>query len=127
MRTTTRRVDVSCDFAPCPVCRTRSKRHSTRDRRLRDIGKDGPAEILLTFSLHYCGKCRKHFTVSDRIASGSSKYTRRVRRAALDLVFKGGLDIPQTCHRMWQRYFVRLGASTVFDWKKTARREGERV
>lgn len=124
MKPTTRRVNIARRHAFCPICSSAGKRHSTGERRLSDLGTDGPVEIVLTFSKHYCPKCRKHFTPhANNIVADRSKYTNRVKAKALELLFKGGLNLPQTCHRMRDRYHVILHESTIHDWKAEAIRE----
>ena len=48
---------------PCPICGHLAYRHTQGQRRLRDLGdldSGHPVDLLVTYSYHYCSRCRKH-------------------------------------------------------------------
>ncbi len=117
MNPKTRHVTISRPVYPCPRCGELSKRHCTGHRSLREIGVDGPVLVEVTYSKHYCEKCRKHFSVPmDHLAVPSGRFTNRVRWTAVDLVTRNALTLEAAARRMWQRHFVRVPATTIHDW-----------
>ena len=67
---------------PCPRCGHSAYRDKQSHRTLHDLGKlDGGVLVILpvTYSQHYCTKCRKYFSadLSD-LAPPGSQYTHRV-------------------------------------------------
>ena len=64
------------DHSPCPRCGHLAYRHKSGQRTLHDLGdlKTGcPIDLLVTYSSHYCSRCRKYFNVdlSDLALPGS--------------------------------------------------------
>ncbi len=117
IKTTTRRIALTRKKAHCPRCGELSKRHSTCHRRLREIGITGPTVVEVTYSKHYCGRCRKHFTIGmDHLAPASGRFTHRVRRVAVEMVARQGMTLSGASWRMRQRYFVNVPPTTIHDW-----------
>jgi transposase len=112
-----RKINMSRKTSPCPKCGEMSKRHSIGRRRLREVGISGPTVLEVTYSKHYCEKCRKHFSLPmDHLAQPSGRFTNRVRRTAVDLVIKQALTLEKATQRMRQKYYVHVPPTTLHDW-----------
>ncbi len=112
-----RRINLSRKVAPCVKCGTISKRHSIGQRRLREVGVTGPTVLHITYSKHYCSKCRKHFSLPmEHIAQPSGRFTNRVRRTAVALVLKQAMTLEKATVRMRQKYHVHIPPTTLHDW-----------
>jgi transposase len=75
---------------PCPHCGQPAPRDKTFLRALYDVGdlvSGRPRLLHITYSQHYCSRCRKYFNtdLSD-IAARQCLYTRRVQSQAVRLV-----------------------------------------
>ncbi len=113
----TRRVTISRKAAPCPRCGEMSGSHSFGRRRLHEIGVSKPTVLHVTYSKHYCGTCRKHFSLSmDHLAPPAGRFTHRVRRAAVDLVLRHALTLGNASRHMRRRYWVHVPPTTIHDW-----------
>jgi transposase len=113
----TRRVVISRNIYPCPRCGGLAKRHGHGRRSLREIGVDSPAVVEVTYSKHYCEECRKHFSISmEHIAPAFSRFTHRVRWAAIEMVAAKTMTLEKATLRMWQKHFVRVPLTTLHDW-----------
>jgi predicted nucleic-acid-binding Zn-ribbon protein len=80
---------------PCPRCGHSAYRDKEHHRTLHDLGNLDlwcPRDLVVTYSQHYCTKCRKYFNydLSD-LASPGSHYTHRVIDLAVRLVVEDGL------------------------------------
>ena len=112
-----KQINLSRKESVCPKCRTVSKRHSEGRRRLREVGVSYPVVLEVTYSKHYCPKCRKHFSQPmEHIALPSGRFTNRVRRTALDLVLRRSMTLEKATHRMSQMYHVHVPPTTLHDW-----------
>src|SRR5215831_13860229 len=79
---------------PCPRCRHSAYRDKQSHRTLHDLGNHDawcPRDLLVTYSQHYCTKCRKYFRadLSD-LAPPGSQYTHRVIALAVRIVVEDG-------------------------------------
>ena len=83
---------------PCPDCGRSCYRNRTVERSLHDLGdlvSERPRDILLTYSQHYCCKCRRYFNVdTSGLAPPKSRYTHRAIALAVRLVVEDGLPYP---------------------------------
>jgi len=112
-----RKINLSRKVAYCVKCGTLSKRHSLGHRRLREVGVTGPTILYITYSKHYCLKCRKHFSLPmEHIALPSGRFTNRVRRTAVALVLKEAMTLEKATLRMRQKYHVHIPPTTLHDW-----------
>ena len=79
----------------CPRCGRSCYRHRTMQRRLHDLGdlvSERPREIHITYSQHYCCRCRRYFNADMLdLAPPKSHYTHRVIALAVRLVVEDGL------------------------------------
>ena len=117
LATKCRRMNLSRQSAPCPKCKTVSKRHSTGKRTLREIGAFGHTLLEITYSKHFCMTCREHFSLPmDHLAQPAGRFTNRVRQTAVALVVKEGLTLKNASHRMRRIYHVHVPVTTLHDW-----------
>lgn len=113
----TRRIIMTRRSALCPTCGAACKRHSNGCRRLREIGVTGPTVVEVTYSKHYCERCRKHFSLPmDHLAPAHGRFTHRVRRTAVELVVSQALTLDKATQRMRLKYFVHVPPTTLHDW-----------
>jgi len=112
-----RRINLSRINTPCPKCMTISKRHSNGKRKLKEVGISAPTILEVTYSKHYCTKCRKFFSLPmDHLAKPAGRFTNRAQRTAVDLVVKQSMTLQQASIRMRQKYFIEIPESTLHDW-----------
>ena len=112
-----RKINLARKTAPCPRCNHMGKRHSLGQRRLREVGINGPTILEVIYSKHYCVHCRRHFSQSmDHLAMPSGRFTNRVRRTAVDLVVKQAMTLEKATQRMRQKYHVHVPPTTLHDW-----------
>src|SRR5438270_13827405 len=75
---------------PCPACGKSCPRDRIRTRTLHDLGDPfggRPRDIRLTYSQHYCVRCRHYFTADlADLAAPKARYTHRVVALAVRLV-----------------------------------------
>jgi transposase len=105
---------------PCPGCGRSCYRHRTGQRTLHDVGdlvSERPRDIHLTYSQHYCCKCRRYFNAdtSDLALSGS-QYTHRVIALAVRLVVEDGLPYRAASWHLWRDHRVFVPFSTIQNW-----------
>ena len=79
----------------CPRCGHQAYRDKQYQRRLHDLGNLDvwcPRDLVVTYSQHYCTKCRKYFNAAlADLAPPGSQYTHRVMDLAVRLVVEDGL------------------------------------
>ncbi len=116
-----RRIVISHPAYPCPRCNRLAARHGHGHRRLREIGIKSPAVVEVTYSKHYCKNCRKHFSAPmEHIAPAFSRFTYRVRWAAIEMVASKAMTLENATRQMWQKHFVRVPLTTLHDWVRDA-------
>src|SRR5262249_46942145 len=91
---------------PCPRCGPSAYRDKQSQRTLHDVGNLDvwcPRDLLVTYSQHYCTKCRKYFSadLSD-LAPPGGQYTHRVIDLAVRLVVEGGLPYRPARWHLWR-------------------------
>ena len=112
-----RKINLSRKSAPCPKCTAIGKRHSIGKRTLREVGISGPTVLEVTYSKHYCIRCRKYFSLPMcHLAMPAGRFTNRVRRTAVDLVVKQAMTLEKSTQRMRQKYHVHVPPTTLHDW-----------
>jgi hypothetical protein len=123
------------DPSPCLRCGHLAYRHKSGQRILHDLGdlRTGrPIDLLVTYSSHYCSKCRKYFNadLSD-LAFPGSHYTRRVMQLAVHLVVEDGLPYRPASWHLWRDHRVFVPFATIQNWVeaggKKAHRQMERA
>src|SRR3972149_4024499 len=100
---------------PCPQCGKNAYRDRRVKRVLHDLGdlvSGRPHDIHLTYSQHYCSKCKKYFNadMSD-LAPPGAHYTHRVMALAVRVVVEDGLPYRAASWHLWRdhRVFVPTG------------------
>ena len=123
-------VQRSRNFArrPCPRCERSCYRKRTVERMLRDVGDSfsgRPRNIQLTYSQHYCCKCKHYFNVdtSDR-APIKSHYTHRVIAMAVRLVVEDGLPYRAASWHLWRDHRVFVPFATIQNWVEAGGKKG---
>ena len=121
---------------PCPHCHRRCWRNSVFIRILHDVGdlvSGRPRDIHLTYSQHYCTKCRKCFNADTTdYALPKVHYTHRVVSLAVRLVVEDGLPYQQASWHLWRDHRVFVPFATIQNWvegggEKSRRQNGKRV
>jgi hypothetical protein len=109
---------------PCPRCGRSCYRHARGRRALHDLGcllRDRPRLLHVTYSRHYCVRCRLHFNadLSD-LAPPGGHYTRRVIALAVRLVVEDGLPYRIVSWHLWRDHRVFVPFATVQNWVEAA-------
>lgn len=115
---------------PCPKCGRSCYRNRTVDRTLHDLGDlvgERPRDIQLTYSQHYCCKCRLYFNedTSD-LAPAKSHYTHRVISLAVRLVVEDGLPYRSASWHLWRDHRVFVPYATIQNWVEAGGKKGGR-
>jgi len=102
---------------PCPECERSCYRHRTLERTLHDLGdlvRERPRDLLVTYSQHYCCKCKDYFNadMSD-LALPKSHYTHRVVAMAVRLVVEDGLPYRAASWHLWRAPPVFVPNATI--------------
>lgn len=104
----------------CPECSRSCYRNRTVERTLHDLGNlvsERPRDIHLTYSQHYCCKCRRSFNVdTSDLAPPKSHYTQRVIALAVRLVVEDGLPYRAASWHLWRDHRVFVPFSTIQNW-----------
>ncbi len=122
--------DRSCNHRrrPCPCCGHSSYRDRMGHRTLHDLGdlvSGRPHEIRLTYSVHYCSKCKKYFNADmSPIAPPGSHYTQRVIDLALRLVVEDGLPYRAASWHLWRDHRVFVPFATIQNWVEAGGEKG---
>jgi transposase len=112
----------SRDFShrPCPECGRHCYRHRTLERTLHDLGdpvSERPRDLLVTYSQHYCCKCKSYFNVDmSDLALPKSHYTHRVVAMAVRLVVEDGLPYRAASWHLWRDHRVFVPYATIQNW-----------
>ena len=121
---------------PCPECGRSCYRNRTVERTLHDLGdlvSERPRDVHLTYSQHYCCKCRRSFNVDTLdLAPPKSHYTQRVIALAVRLVVEDGLPYRAASWHLWRDHRVFVPFSTIQNWvdaggKKNTRARCRRI
>jgi len=104
----------------CPKCDRSCYRHRTRERTLHDLGdlvSERPRDIHLTYSQHYCCKCRSYFNADTLdLAPAKSHYTHRVIALAVRVVVEDGLPYRAASWHLWRDHRVFVPYATIQNW-----------
>ncbi|MDP6718791.1 MAG: hypothetical protein QGF59_09095 [Pirellulaceae bacterium] len=117
--------------ARCPTCRHQSYRRRTMQRTLHDLGnpRSGrPRDLEMTYSQHYCSKCKNHFNVDmSDLATPGSHYTNRVVQTAIRLVVEDGLPYRSASWHLWREHRVFVPFATIQNWVEAGGKKGTRA
>src|ERR671926_667820 len=105
---------------PCPLCGHGAYRDKQSHRTLHDLGNLAlwcPRDLLVTYSQHYCTKCRKYFRadISD-LAPPGSQYTHRVIDLAVRIVVEDGVPYRPASWHLWRDHRVFVPFATIQNW-----------
>jgi len=126
-------VERSRNYArrPCPRCERSCYRKRTVARTLHDVGDlvSGRARNLqLTYSQHYCCKCKTYFNVdTSDVAPPKSHYTHRVIALAVRLVVEDGLPYRSASWQLWRDHRVLVPFATIQNWVEARGEKGRRT
>jgi hypothetical protein len=113
---------------PCPDCGRSGYRNRTVERTLHDLGdlvSERPRDVHLTYSQHYCCKCRRYFNVdTSDLAPPKSHYTQRVIALAVRLVVEDGLPYRTASWHLWRDHRVFVPFSTIQNWVEAGGEKG---
>ncbi len=113
---------------PCPGCERSCYRKRTVERTLRDVGdlvSGRPRNIQLTYSQHYCCKCKCYFNVdTSDLAPLKSHYTHRVISLAVQLVVEDGLPYRAASWHLWRDHRVFVPFATIQNWVEAGGKKG---
>jgi hypothetical protein len=113
---------------PCPECHRSCYRHRTMQRRLHDLGdlvSERPRDIHITYSQHYCCRCRRYFNADMLdLALPKSHYTHRVIAVAVRLVVEDGLPYRAASWHLWRDHRVFVPFSTIQNWVDAGGKKG---
>ena len=108
------RVERSRNFSrrPCPACGRSCYRIRTVERTLHDLGdlvRERPRDLVVTYSQHYCCKCKSYFNVDMLdLALPKSHYTHRVVAMAVRLVVEDGQIVVRPMNYLALSYDHRI-------------------
>ena len=113
---------------PCPRCGKSCYRDRVFTRTLHDVGdliSGRPREIALTYSQHYCCKCRTYFNAdASALAPSKGQYTHRVIDLAVRLVVEDGLPYEAASWHLWRDHRVFVPYATVQNWVEAGGKKG---
>jgi hypothetical protein len=113
---------------PCPRCGHRAYRDRQFQRTLHDLGdllSGRPCDIVLTYSQHYCSRCRKYFNADTTdLAPPGSHYTHRVIDLAVRLVVEDGLPYRAASWHLWRDHRVFIPYATIQNWVEAGGEKG---
>jgi len=113
---------------PCPRCGHSAYRDKQSQRTLHDLGNLDlwcPRDLVVTYSQHYCTKCRKYFhaDLSD-LAPPGGHYTHRVIDLAVRLVVEDGLPYRPASWHLWRDHRVFVPFATMQNWVEAGGKKG---
>ena len=115
-------------YRPCPEGERSCYRHRTLERTLHDLGdpvSERPRDLVVTYSQHYCFKCRSYFNVDmSDLALPKSHYTHRVVAMAVRLVVEDGLPYRAASWHLWRDHRVFVPYATIQNWVEAGGKKG---
>ena len=114
---------------PCPRCGHSAYRDKQFQRTLHDLGNLDvwcPRDLVVTYSQHYCTKCRKYFNadLSD-LAPPGGQYTHRVMDLAVRLVVEDGLPYRPASWHLWRDHRVFVPFATIQNWVEAGEKKAQ--
>ncbi len=81
----------------------------------------------MTYSHHYCSKCRKYFNIDlSDLALPGSHYTHRVTQMAVRLVVEDSLPYRPASWHLWRDHRVFVPFATIQNWVEAGGKKGAR-
>ena len=116
---------------PCPQCGHSCYRNRTVERTLHDLGdlvSARPRDIQLSYSQHFCCKCKRYFNAdTSDVAPSKSHYTHRVIALAVRLVVEDGLPYRVASWHLWRDHRVFVPFATIQNWVEAGGKKGGRA
>ena len=114
----------------CPKCDRPCARDQQGERTLFDLGdvrRGRPRHLHITYSKHYCPKCRHYFNadMSD-LALPNSRYTLQVVALAVRVVVEDGLPYRPASWHLWRDHRVFVPFATIQNWVEAAGKKKRR-
>jgi hypothetical protein len=113
---------------PCPRCGHGAYRDRVFHRTLHDLGdfvSGRPCDLILTYSQHFCSKCRRYFNADcTDLAAPGSHYTKRVIVTAVRLVVEDGLPYQAASWSLWRDHRVFVPYATIQNWVEAGGEKG---
>ena len=113
---------------PCPRCGHSAYRDKQSHRTLHDLGNLDlwcPRDLIVTYSQHYCTKCRTYFSVDlSDLAPPSSHYTHRVIDLAVRIVVEDGMAYRPASWHLWRDHRVFVPFATIQNWVEAGGKKG---
>ena len=122
---------------PCPRCGHSAYRDRQVTRALHELGdrtSGRPVDLRLTYSQHFCSRCRKYFNADmTDLAAPGSHYTRRVVDTAVRRVVEDGLPyrvvedgLPYRVAEwaLWRDHRVFVPFATIQNWVEAGGEKG---
>ena len=113
---------------PCSRCGKSSYRDRVFTRTLHDVGdliSGRPRDIALTYSQHYCCKCRKYFNAdASDLAPPKSQYTHRVIGLAIRLVVEDAFPSDAARGQLWRAHRGGVPYATRQTWGEAGGNKG---
>ena len=123
--------DRNLEHTPCLRCGHFCYRHKWGERTLHDLGDlstGHPVDLLVTYSSHYCSRCRRHFNVDlSDVAPPGSHYTHRVIELAVRLVVEDNLPYRPASWHLWRDHRVFVPFATIQNWVEAGGKKGARA
>ena len=120
----------SCNYRrrPCPRCGHSCYRDGTATRTLHDLGdlsSNRPCEVVVTYSKHYCTRCKKYFNADmTDLAPSRAHYTHRVIQKAVRVVIEDGLPYRSASWHLWRDHRVFVPFATIQNWVEAGGKKG---
>ncbi len=115
---------------PCPRCGHLASRHKSDQRILHDLGDlctGRPVDLVVTYSSHYCAKCRKPFNIDlSDVAPPGSHYTQRVIDIAVRVVVEDSVPYRPASWHLWRDHRVFVPFATIQNWVEAGGKKGAR-
>ena len=113
----------------CPCCTHQAYRDKQCQRTLHDFGNLDvwcPRDLVVTYSQHYCTKCRKYFNadLSD-LAPPGGQYTHRVIDLAVRLVVEDGMPYRPASWHLWRDHRVFVPFATIQNWVEAGEKKAQ--
>ncbi len=116
---------------PCTQCGHSCYRNRTVERTLHDLGdlvSARPRDIQLSYSQHFCCKCKRYFNAdTSDVAPPKSHYTHRVIALAVRLVVEDGLPYRAASWHLWRDHRVFVPFATIQNWVEAGGKKGGRA
>lgn len=112
--------DRNHEHTPCHRCGQLASRHPSGQRTVHDLGDlyvGCPIDLLVTYSSHYCSRCRKHCNIDlSDVAPPGSHDTNRVIDLAVRVVVEDSVPYRPASWRLWRDHRVFVPCAPIQNW-----------